>query len=224
MAEPTRRTGDEWSIETHHSLQKVMEDPGCPDLLKETLDGTLTWQGRNETPIERAVLSPRVVPVWSAALLALDAQVTLETEEGGSEQLSYQILLDSRPDGDLARLTVRLQGERSGHARVSRTVADEPIVTATAVVTLSPDDDTVQKARVVLTGVSGDAIHSAQAVSGLVRERLTAERIREVAAQIPNEVDPPTDFRGSAEYRRAMSAVVTRRALDQCLNQEESNG
>jgi CO/xanthine dehydrogenase FAD-binding subunit len=44
--------------------------------------------------------------------------------------------------------------------------------------------------------------------------------IRAVATAVEDEVEPEGDFRGSEEYRRAMAGVLTRRALEQCLEKE----
>jgi CO/xanthine dehydrogenase FAD-binding subunit len=54
----------------------------------------------------------------------------------------------------------------------------------------------------------------------LVGAPLDKERIRAVAAAVEAEVSPKGDYRGSAEYRRAMAGVMTRRALERCLQEE----
>ena len=45
----------------------------------------------------------------------------------------------------------------------------------------------------------------------------TATLIREAAATVVELTDPPDDIHASAEYRREMSAVFTRRALTAAL-------
>jgi hypothetical protein len=42
------------------------------------LTGVLSWQARNEKSVWQALMSPRVAPLWVAALLALGATVTTE--------------------------------------------------------------------------------------------------------------------------------------------------
>ena len=103
---------------------------------------------------------------------------------------------------------------RWGEARVARTPADEPIVAAVAVVEL--DGGIVRQARVALVGAWREAARLAEAPSALLGGPLDGERIRAVAAAVEREVAPRGDFRGSAEYRRAMAGVLTRRALEQC--------
>lgn len=203
-----------WSIGAEASLQDVLDSPGCPPLLCQTLTGTLTWQDRNRRVVRRAVASPRVAPQWSAALLALGATVTFEGESGPAE-IPLETLLTQRPKGEVTALNVRTEGVRWGEAHVSRTPADEPIVAAIAAVEMA--GATVRQARVALTGVG--PVHLAGSPSQLVGGPLNKARIQIVADTIQGEVAPEGDFRGSEEYRRAMAGVLARRALEQCLSE-----
>ena len=45
-------------------------------------------------------------------------------------------------------------------------------------------------------------------------ERFTAKLIAEAAQQARAEVDPPSDLRASADYRRHLVAALTERALE----------
>lgn len=86
--------------------------------------------------------------------------------------------------GLITEVRIPLPGPpRGGLARVARTPSDRPIVAAVAVV----DDE--GRSRVALCGVAA----------------------RPVLQGSP--LDPPDNFKGSADYRRAMVPVLTRRAL-----------
>jgi len=217
--------GDMWSINAEESLQAVLESPGCPPLLRQTLSGALTWQNRNRRMVRRAVASPRVAPQWSAALLALGATVTLEGSAGSSE-VAVETLLAQRPKGEITALHVRMGGVRWGEAHVGRTPADEPIVAAVAGVEISEQDGVIGEARVALTGVG--PVRLAKAPTQLIgtpvddRAELFA-RIGAVAQAMEQEVTPEGDYLGSEEYRRAMAGVLTRRALEQCLAMQSAH-
>jgi CO/xanthine dehydrogenase FAD-binding subunit len=207
-----------WSIDADALLQAVLDDPACPPLFRQPLTGAISWQVRNETPVRKALTSPRVVPQWVAALLALGATVTAEGTE-----IPLETLLRSRVEGTISALHVPPlpplnPPPTGGEAHVGRTPADEPIVAAVAVVEM--DGDTVRQARVALTGVWPEPVRLAEAVAQLVGGPLDEDSIRAVAAAVKEEVAPRGDFRGSEEYRRAMAGVMTRRALEQCLRQE----
>ena len=206
-----------WSIVADVPLQSVLEDSRCPPLLRRTLTGTLSWQTRNETSVRKALGMPRIAPRWVAALMALGATVTVEGEAGPTEVL---LSVGTRlPHPHMLHIPL-VEGMRWGEACVARTPADEPIVAAVAVVEMS--DGLVRQARVALTGVWPEPVRLAEAPARLVGGPLDEEHIRAVAEAVEEKVAPTGDFRGSEEYRRAMAGVLTRRALEQCLHQEEA--
>ena len=207
-----------WTIDTNAPLQSVLDSPQCPPLLRQTLTGALSWQTRNETPVRRALRAPRIAPQWVAALLALGTTVTVE-EDAGPEKVPLTVGAGlPRPHALHVPL---VGGVRWGEAHVARTPADEPIVAVVAVVEV--DDGVVRQARVALTGVWPEPVRLAEAPAQLVGGPLDETSIRAVAAAVEEEVTPRGDFLGSEEYRRAMAGVLTRRALDQCLRQEQEN-
>jgi carbon-monoxide dehydrogenase medium subunit len=206
-----------WSIDADALLQLVLDSPECPPLLCQTLTGAISWQARNEKSVRQALTSPRVAPQWVAALLALGAMVTMEGDTGAAE-IPLEALLQRRVEGKASTLHVMVGGVKCGEAQVARTPADDPIVTAVAVVEI--DGDVVRQAHVALTGVWPEPVRLAEAPAQLIGGPLDEERIRTVAEAVEKEVTPKGDFLGSKEYRRAMAGVLTRRALEKCLNQE----
>ena len=209
-----------WSIGADASLQEVVDSPGCPPLLRQTLSGALSWQTRNRRQVGRALASPSIAPQWSAALLALGATVTVEGE-AGSFETPVEALLQQRAQGQITALHVKTKCVRWGEAHVGRTPADEPIVAAIAGVQLN--EGVVRQARIALTGVSPKPVLLTKAAARLVGTSLGAEDIRAVAETVEEEVAPKGDFLGTEEYRRAMAGVLTRRALEQCLDEEAKN-
>ncbi len=197
-----------WSIDVNESLQSVFEDPACPQVLRRTLTGALSWQVRNETPVRRALSSSRVAPQWMAALLALGATVVTED---GEVALAEADAAAVAAEAEAHTLQVELDGVQWGEAHVARTPADEPIVAVVAVVRM--EDDVVQEVRVALTGVWPGAVRLAEAAAQLVGGSLDAGRIQAAAQAVEQEVAPEGDFRGSEAYRRAMAGVLTRQAL-----------
>jgi len=212
-----------WSIDADSPLQSVLDAPECSPLLRRTLTGAISWQTRNETPVRKALTSPRIAPQWVAVLLALGATVSVERGEG-TEEVSLEALLHQGGKGRATTLHVPPggPGRRWGEARVARTPADEPIVAVVAVVDVEVDDLTVRQARIALTGVWPKSVRLAEAASYLVGRSLDETSMQAVAEGVEKEIAPKGDFLGSEEYRRAMAGVLTHRALEQCLRQEES--
>jgi CO/xanthine dehydrogenase FAD-binding subunit len=210
-------TGGVWSVDADAPLQSVLDRPDTPPPLCQALTGVLSWQTRNETPLRRTLTSPRLAPQWAAVLLALGATVTIEGDDGPAE-VPLESVLQRQAKGVVSALHVELGSARWGEARVARTPADEPIVSAVAVANI--DKGVVRRARVALTGAWPEPARLAKAPARLVGGPLDAERIQAVADGVAEEVDPRGDFLGSEEYRRAMASVTTRRALEECLRQE----
>jgi carbon-monoxide dehydrogenase medium subunit len=204
------------SIDADAPLQAVLDSPECPPLLRQTLTGAISWQTRNEKSVRQALTSPRVAPQWVAALLALGATVTVEGETGPAD-IPLGAMLQRRAEGKVPALHVMVRGVRWGEAHVARTPADDPIVAAVAVVEIV--GDIVRQARVALTGVWPEPVRLAEAPAQLIGGPLDEERIRAAAEAVEEEVAPRGDFRGSEEYRLAMAGVLTRRALEKCLDQ-----
>jgi CO/xanthine dehydrogenase FAD-binding subunit len=213
-----------WSLDADSPLQSVLEAPECSPLLRRTLTGAISWQTRNETPLRKALASPRIAPQWVAALLALGATVTVERGEE-TEDVSLEALLYQGEQGRATTLHVPLggSGRRWGEARVARTPADEPIVAVVAVVDVEADNLTVRQARIALTGVWPKSVRLAEATSCLVGRSLDETSMQAVVEGVEKEIVPKGDFLGSEAYRRAMASVLTHRALEQCLRQEGSS-
>jgi carbon-monoxide dehydrogenase medium subunit len=209
-----------WSIDAGIPLQSVLDSPECPLLLRQTLTGALSWQVRNEVPVRRTLTAPRIAPQWMAALLALDATVTVESDDG-STQVGLDILAQRSTEGTISVLHIPRPSEsgvRWGEAHVARTPADDPIVAVIAMV--KKEHGTVRQARIALTGAWPDAARLAKAAVRLVGNPLDEDYIQETAQAVEEEVAPKGDFLGSEEYRRAMAGVLTRRALQACQRQE----
>ena len=208
-----RQSQDVWTVDADATLQSMMDDPRCPELLRRVLGETRSWQVRNETSIDRVLKASQLMPQYVAALLALDAAVTLE----GLGETPLEDLLSQRAKGQVTALHIPIQGyaARWGEAHVSRAPAEEPIVAAVAAVRMGTDR--VEAARVALSGAWPEPVRLAEAANTLVGGPLSADRIEAVATAVEQEADPRGDFMGSAGYRRAMAQVLTRRALEGCV-------
>ncbi len=74
-----------------------------------------------------------------------------------------------------------------------------------------------QNIRVALGAAGPTPIRARAVEQALEGKPVSAAAVREAAEAVADEVDPLDDFRGSAEYKRDMAVVFTRRALEQVL-------
>lgn len=197
------------------SLQTLYEHPACPQLLHVVLSQVASWQERNETTLGVAL---RWSPDLCAALMVMGTRVRTnknDTQPAGEEFLA-DFLSRRGTIASLIELSLGLEvPERVfGHAHVRRTPGDIPIVSAYAAVDLG--EGQVKAARLALTGVWREQPQLVESVSRLVGNPLSDEAISTSAKAIAKETNPKDNYLGSAEYRREMAEVLTRRALTMC--------
>ncbi len=77
----------------------------------------------------------------------------------------------------------------------------------------------IQWVRIALGAVAPTAIRAAATEANLRGRTLNAEAIAEAEEGVVRAVNPITDIRASAVYRREMCRVLTRRALEECAAQ-----
>ena len=95
------------------------------------------------------------------------------------------------------------------------------IVNVAAVLTLNAKGNRIASARLVLGAVAPTPIRAVKAEAILLGKAPSAKNLGQAAAEAAREAKPITDHRGSAEYRRLMVEVLSRRALDQALKQAQ---
>ena len=148
-------------------------------------------------------------------LLCFDASVVLRSASGGREVPVADLfagpgVTTAAADELLESVAVPLPrpGTGSCYLRLEyRRQMEIAVVGATAVVTL--DGSRVTDARIAITALAPTIRRVAAAEEALVAGDAAAAAEATAAAS-----QPISDVRGSASYRRAMAAVVTRRAIE----------
>ncbi|MBZ0089628.1 MAG: xanthine dehydrogenase family protein subunit M, partial [Thermoanaerobaculia bacterium] len=77
--------------------------------------------------------------------------------------------------------------------------------------------------RLVFLSV-GDGPVAVQAAEGLIGRRPSSEAIEALCAAVRREVQPADDIHASADYRRHLAGVLTRRTLDLALAKTSVGG
>jgi len=156
-------------------------------------------------------------------LLALGA--TVEIRRAGSRRALpleaffrdyYETALE--PGELVTGITVPLLAPASGAAFLKflpRTADDYATVAVAVTVTLEPDGEHGREARIALGSVGTTPLRGRAAEALLSGERLDENLLRAVEEAIKAAVDPLSDHRGSAAYKREMAAVMVGRALTQ---------
>ena len=104
--------------------------------------------------------------------------------------------------------------------RRTRTAMDIAVVCGATVLHLT--NGTCQEARISLGAVGPMPLRAVRAEAVLQGQTLTDQRLEEASHIASEEARPIDDVRGSAEYRREMVHVLTRRGLSQALERAQA--
>jgi len=130
----------------------------------------------------------------------------------------YETVLN--PDEIITELFVPKVAPNTGAAYIKflpRTADDYATVSAAAVLTLDKTNKTIVDVRIALGSVGVTPIRATAAEAVLRGQPLKAEAFVEAGEKAKGAVDPVSDFRGSAAYKKDMAAVFVRRALEKAL-------
>lgn len=101
-----------------------------------------------------------------------------------------------------------------GYVKLGKRKALEiSIVNVAAYIALESPGGAVKEARIALGAVAPTPLRAREAEKVLTGERPGDTLFDEAGKTAPKESRPIDDFRGSAEYRREMVALLTKRAL-----------
>ena len=220
-------TGGALRIGALCSLKQLEDSPLLRDLiplLADTVSRVATRRIRSMATVGGALVNGDPNQDPPPTLIALDASVELTSSSGTRvcpvEELFVDYYETDVHSGEvLTALNVPIPASNTGGAYLKflpRTADDYATVSVAAVVSTG-ESNVCHDARIVL-GASGATPLRARAAEELLRGReITEETIRAAAATVPDAVDPLDDFRGSADYKREMAGVFTRRALAQAV-------
>ena len=161
---------------------------------------------RNVATLGGAILSTDGPPEVLLALLALDA-----------EQVR---------DGDLLMEVKFAMQTQSGGAmeRVARTPRDQAIVAAVALFEVETPRrglSLCRHARLAMAGASPSPRRFTSAENILEGQTLSADLLQKLADVVSADADPVPDYRGTAEYRKAMAGVLAIRAIEKAMMNDE---
>jgi carbon-monoxide dehydrogenase medium subunit len=154
-----------------------------------------------------------------AVLLAAEGSVTVRGETGQREVAAADLFLDylTTAVGQGEVLTeIRLpalDGYGFGYEKFNRRVEDWAMVAVCAWVKRA-GDGSCEDVRIGLTHMSSVPLRATAAEAALRGGPLDAQAIAAAAEQAAEGTEPPADLNASADYKRHLARVLTRRALE----------
>jgi CO/xanthine dehydrogenase FAD-binding subunit len=161
-------------------------------------------------------------------LLALEAEAVIAGRGGERRVPLSSFFTDVRctvlaPDEMLVELVISAPAPRSGGNYLRHTPRRELDIAVVGVASqLSLSDGVCARARIALAAVAPIPLRATAAEQALEGRPLTAELIEHAAGLAVEVARPISDQRGSAEFRRHLVRVLTRRTLTTALARARS--
>jgi carbon-monoxide dehydrogenase medium subunit len=182
-------------------------------------------QIRNRATVGGNICTARPAGDTIGPLLAYGAEVQLvRGQESRWEPLSKFITgpgKTTRKDGEvLAAIKIKPFAAHTGVSYIKygvRKAMEIAMVSVTTALTFNGDE--CQKATIVLGAVAPTFIHSTQAEESLTSGKITPAAAEKAAALAAGNCKPITDVRASAEYRRELVKVLTKRGILEAASQ-----
>jgi aerobic carbon-monoxide dehydrogenase medium subunit len=103
------------------------------------------------------------------------------------------------------------KGSGGAYLKLERKVGD--YATSAVAVNLVLSGDTIEEARIGLTNVSSVPMRAKNAEQALTGKKLSDETLEAAGRAAAADCDPSADLRGSVEYKRDLTRVLTKRAV-----------
>jgi aerobic carbon-monoxide dehydrogenase medium subunit len=194
----------------------------CP-LLTETATQLGDMQVRNKGTIGGSVAHSDPAADWPAAILALDAEIVVTSAKGDriikATDFFVEMLTTALAPGEILR-EIRIPAAKGKPAQAYikvRHPASGFAVVGVAV-NLSIDGGKCQSASIGITGVSSKAYRASKVEATLKGATLDAKTLAAASAHAADGVDINSDLYASAEYRKHLATVYTRRALEAAIS------
>ena len=209
----------------------TMAELEASDVIQALAGGLLSRAARScgSVPIRNlATLGGNMANASPAAdmatpLLVLDAAVVMADSKGRRKLPLAEYLAAARTGRYAKALLVEVvipdpprgKGCQWSFQKLGRTAVDISLVNVSAGLQLD-SRGRVKWARIALGSVAPAPMRATGAEQRMAGRILDQALLAEIGAAVAREVHPISDARASAEYRREICSVLTRRALEEC--------
>lgn len=197
-------------------------------LIHETIPFIAHPQIRNRGTVGGCIAHADPAAELPAVMLALNANFRVQSQSGerwipASEFFVGMFSTAMAPEEILVEIAVPPLPPRTGWSfqEVARRHGDFALVGAAAVVTID-ENSQCKDAQIVFLSVGDGPVKAQQAVQTLIGQVGNEQNIQATAEIAANQdIDPPSDIHASADYRRHLAKVLTRRALQQAFQRAQ---
>ena len=203
-----------YQIESSDLLKTI-----CP-LLPDCASHIGDVQVRNKGTIGGSVAHADPAGDWPAAIVALSAEMIAVSKNGErtiqADDFFVDLLTTALEPGEILReIRINKTTGRSAqaYAKMHHPASGFAVVGVAANLSLSADGK-CERASIGITGVSSKAYRASAVESALSGAKLDAQAISNASAHAADGVDINGDLFASADYRRHLANVYTKRAIE----------
>ncbi|QTA92902.1 FAD binding domain-containing protein [Desulfonema magnum] len=187
---------------------------------------------RNRATIGGNLGTARPAADLPPSLMVYDAKVVL-TKSSGEREVSLDSFFkgpgvtEIQPDEILTEIRVDVPPPHAGAGYINlgiRQAQDCNLVNVASYIALDGPDGTIQSARVVMGCVGPTHLRASSAEKLLIGEKPSDELFEKAGEAAMGDCTPIDDFRGSAQYKKAMVGVLTKRTLGIALKEAKDRG
>jgi carbon-monoxide dehydrogenase medium subunit len=204
---------------THYQMESSARLKEICPLLPECAAAIGDVQVRNKGTIGGSLAHADPAADWPAAILALNAEIVAVSARGertirGEDFFVDMLTTALEPNEILREIRIPVPQPRTGQAylKVAQPASGFAVV-GVAVSLTRGDDGRCQSASVGITGVAAKAYRANGVESALRGSALDEQAIASASSHAANSVDANTDLYASADYRKHLAQVYTRRAI-----------
>jgi carbon-monoxide dehydrogenase medium subunit len=203
---------------TYDTIDRSDAIRGARPLLSEVATVIADQQVRNRGTIGGNVCANDPTNHFPPVTVALDATMTIAGADGerkvSAEEFFAGVYMTAVEPGEvLTSVEIPAPAQNQGDAFDAATIGKEGTCIVNAAVSLRCNG-TIEGARVVVGCVSATPERVSAVEDALNGAALTADAIAAAVSGLGASLDPPGDVHASADYRRHLAEVVTRRAIE----------
>ena len=202
-----------YQIESSEVLARI-----CP-LLPETAKHLGDLQVRNRGTIGGSLAHSDPAADWPAAVIALDAEILVQGEKGErtikADKFFVDLLTTALEPGEILKeVRFAIPKGRTGQSYMKVRHPASGFAVVGVAVSVTVDGSKFQAAGVGITGVASKAYRAAGVENALKGSSTDAKSLSGAAAHAADGIEANADLFASAEYRKHLAEVYTRRALE----------
>lgn len=214
----------------HSQAEKDLLIKEKAPLVHETMPQIATVQIRNRGTIGGSLAHADASAELVVVTTALEAQFKIQNQKGerlvpASEFFVGLLMTCMEPDDLLVEIQIPPLPPRSGWSlkEVARRPHDFALMGVAAVLTLDKKESCTE-ARLVYLSAGDGPIAAPEAAKLMIGNEITPELITAVAEKAAaDEIDPGSDIHATADFRRHLANVLTRRALEEAVQRAKGD-